>query len=399
MPLPLRLSLFYAAYFLIMGVQLPFWPVWLQSRGLSSEQIGTVLAVALWVRIIAIPVAGVVVDRTGERRRALVALSGVAFVASLLYLPAGELTVDGATGGFVAILLVTMLMNAAFSPVMNLGDNLTLLIARAYQLDYGRIRLWGSVSFILASGLGGVVVAGNRPDSVLHLLILATGLTALTCCLVPRPPPPVMPSTGTPLKTGRIMALMLDPSFLLFLGATAAIQSSHAVYYAFGTLHWRELGHSEAVIGALWAEGVVAEIVLFAFGTAVIRRLGAGRLLMLAGIGALVRWSGTAVAETLPTLAALQLLHGLTFGAAHLAAMRHIASAVPVDRSATAQALYGALATGMGTAIAMTLAGAAYARIGAASYHVMAAMGLAGAVLALALASRERHRGPEPAKA
>lgn len=134
MLLPLRLSLFYAAYFLILGIQLPFWPVWLESRGLSAEEIGTVLAVALWVRIVTIPVAGVVVDRTGNRRAALILLSAAALAASLLYLPAD---------GFVPILLVTVLMSAGFSPIMNIGDNLTLLIARAHRLDYGRMRLWG----------------------------------------------------------------------------------------------------------------------------------------------------------------------------------------------------------------------------------------------------------------
>ena len=80
---------------------------------------------------------------------------------------------------------------------------------------------------------------------------------------------------------------MGDPAFLLFLGAAAAIQSSHAVYYAFGTLHWRGLGHSEAVIGWLWAEGVIAEILLFAFGSALGSRLSPARLLMVAGFGAL----------------------------------------------------------------------------------------------------------------
>ncbi|WP_158044181.1 3-phenylpropionate MFS transporter [Skermanella pratensis] len=382
MLLPLRLSLFYAAYFLILGIQLPFWPVWLESRGLSAGEIGTVLAVALWVRIVTIPVAGVVVDRTGNRRTALILLSAAALAASLLYLPAD---------GFVPILLVTVLMSAGFSPIMNIGDNLTLLIARAHRLDYGRMRLWGSISFIAAASLGGIVVADSRPEVVLHLLIGAMALTALSCWLAPKPPPREPGRTEVPLKTSRIAALLRDPGFLLFLGATSAVQSSHAVYYAFGTLHWRGLGHSEAVIGWLWAEGVIAEILLFAFGGAVTARLGPARLLMLAGLAGLVRWSGTAMAEGVAVLALLQVLHGMTFGAAHLAAMQYIAKAVPLDRSATAQALYGALATGMGTALAMMLAGAAYAGMGAGAYHAMAALGLAGAVFALLLGSRDRR--------
>src|SRR3954469_26056251 len=158
MLLPLRLSLFYAAYFLVIGIQLPFWPLWLESRGLTAAEIGVVLSVALWVRIVTIPVAGVVVDRTGGRRTALIVLSGSALAASLLYPP---------IGGFWPILLVTVLVSACFSPVMNLGDNLTLLIARAERLDYGRMRLWGSVTFIAAASLGGIMAAGSGPEVVL----------------------------------------------------------------------------------------------------------------------------------------------------------------------------------------------------------------------------------------
>ena len=87
MLLPLRLSLFYAAYFLVIGIQLPFWPLWLESRGLTAAEIGMVLSVSLWVRIVTIPVAGVVVDRTGNRRAALIALSGSSLAASLMYPP------------------------------------------------------------------------------------------------------------------------------------------------------------------------------------------------------------------------------------------------------------------------------------------------------------------------
>ena len=387
MLLPLRLSPFYAAYFLVIGIQLPFWPLWLESRGLTAAEIGMVLSVSLWVRIVTIPVAGVVVDRTGNRRAALIALSESSLAASLMYPP---------IEGFWPILLVTVLVSACFSPVMNLGDNLTLLIARANRLDYGRMRLWGSISFIAAAGLGGVVATRNGAEAVLYLLIGGMALTAGSSCLLPKPPP--KHESAGPAGRGRVAVLMGDPAFLLFLGSAAAIQSSHAVYYAFGTLHWRGLGHSEAVIGWLWAEGVIAEILLFAFGSALGTRLSPARLLMVAGAGALVRWTGTAMAETVPALALLQILHALTFGAAHLAAMQYIARAIPIDRSATAQALYGALATGMCTALAMMLAGAAYDRLGAGAYLTMAVMGLVGAGLALLLTARERLE-PLPADA
>ena len=108
--------------------------------------------------------------------------------------------------------------------------------------------------------------------------------------------------------------------FLLFVGATACLQASHAAFYTFGTLHWRSMGHSDAAIGWLWAEGVLAEIVLFAFAQQIPARLGGTGLLLIAAIGGLLRWSITAGAEDYTLLVILQVLHAATFGAAHLGA-------------------------------------------------------------------------------
>ena len=65
--LALRLSAFYAAMFLVTGIQLPFWPVWLASRGLTSGEIGVLLAAAIWVKVLATPAIGTLADKTGGR--------------------------------------------------------------------------------------------------------------------------------------------------------------------------------------------------------------------------------------------------------------------------------------------------------------------------------------------
>jgi MFS transporter, PPP family, 3-phenylpropionic acid transporter len=131
---------------------------------------------------------------------------------------------------------------------------------------------------------------------------------------------------------------------------------------------------------------VLAEIALFFVGSAVLRRTGAANLLILAGLAAALRWPATAFAETLPALLLLQLLHALTFGGAHLAAMHYLGRAIPGDLSATAQAVYSAVISGIGFGAATLLAGALHARYGAAgAYIAMGAMGAAGALAAVAL--------------
>jgi len=255
-----------------------------------------------------------------------------------------------------------------------------LAAAYAGRLDYGRIRLWGSLGFIAATLLAGRLVTLAGIDSVALLLAGAAALILAACAALPAPR---RGRDATP-RAGALRALA-RPSFLLFLLAAALIQGSHAVYYGFGTLYWRRLGIADDVIALLWAEGVVAEIALFYWGAPLLRRLGPAGLLALGGGGGLLRWSLTGFVASLPALALLQLLHGLTFGAAHLGAMHHLARNLPPAQAATAQALYATVVGGLGQGLLMLVAGALYGAVAGKAYLAMAAVAAAGGALALLL--------------
>jgi PPP family 3-phenylpropionic acid transporter len=372
----LRFSLFYAAVFLAVGIQMPYWPVWLTSRGLDANEIALLLAVGLWVKVTTNPLAGIVADRSGRRRPLMIGLSLASLAGFLLLIPAQ---------GIVPIFALGLATSACLSALIPLGDNLAIAASMQRGLSYGRMRLWGSVSFIAASLASGASLGFGSADAVLYLLIAAFVLATIACAMLPA-------DGARPVHAMRSdwRILVADRRQLWFIAAAMPIQASHSVYYAFGTLHWLELGHSSAQISWLWAEGVVAEIAIFFLGSAVLRRTGAANLLLLAGAAAAVRWSATAVAETLPALLLLQLLHGLTFGGAHLAAMHFIGRAIPSDLSATAQAMYSAVVQGLGFGAAMLLAGALYARFGAAAYFAMALLGAVGAGAAFMLGRRWR---------
>jgi PPP family 3-phenylpropionic acid transporter len=204
---------------------------------------------------------------------------------------------------------------------------------------------------------------------------------AASCVMLPVPRAP----SRSPTRAG--WRLLARPPLLMFLLAAALIQGSHGVYLGFGTLHWRSIGLSDGTIAALWVEGVVAEILLFYWGARLLGRLGPLGLLALGGGAGVLRWLGTAFAAGLPALALLQLLHGLTFGAAHLGAMHHLARRLPAGQAATGQALYSALVGGLGQGFALLLAGALYGTMGGMAYLAMAAVAAAGAAVALFLAT------------
>ena len=196
---------------------------------------------------------------------------------------------------------------------------------------------------------------------------------------------------------GAIRRLLSDSGFWLFVVSAAALQASHQLYYGFGTLYWRGLGFSDRVIGMLWAEGVVAEIVLFWYSAPLVARFGPLGLMALGGVGGIVRWSLMGVMPGLGAAAALQLLHALTFGASHLGAMHILARRVPPGAAASAQSLYSALSAGFGSGLVMLAAGALYAAYGGQAYPFMALLSAAGllgpAAAAESAQSGERTEG------
>lgn len=363
-----RLSALYAAMFLVIGVLLPFWPVWLAAHGLDAAQIGVVLAVGVGTKTLGNPLVAHLADRRGERRRVIVALALAAAAAFALF---------AAAGGFWSILAISMLFFLAWPAIMPLGESLTMLAVQRGNVDYGRIRLWGSIAFIAAAVGAGALLEGRSPDVVFVTILAGVLITALVACLLPDLRTAPVRHVQTP-----VLHVLTLPGFALFLAAAMAAQSSHAVYYAFGTLHWRAAGYDDLVIGALWGLGVVAEIVLFAFGKRVLARIGPARLILIGAAAGTVRWSVTGLTTALPALLAVQILHALTFGAVHLGAIHYIARAVPPDLSATAQSLYAAAVMGLALGAMLFLAGPLYAAAGGHAYLAMAALSAVAVLLA-----------------
>ena len=374
----LRLSAFYAATFLVTGIQLPFWPVWLASRGLTAREIGVLLAAAIWVKVLATPAIGALADKTGRRRMLMGALAATALAAYAGLLSAGS---------FWLLILLNLVALTAQSALMPLGDTITLGAVRAEGLDYGRIRLWGSVSFIVASIASGAALASSSGEQVLPLVLGASVLVLLACLCIPS----VRPVEGATRIAG-IGAVAGDPRFWIFVLTASALQASHQVYYGFGTLYWRSLDFSDTTIGWLWAEGVLAEVLLFWWGGRLLARLGPIGLMVLGGIAGILRWSLAGALTWLPFIAALQLLHAFTFGASHLGAMHYLSRAVPPSAAASAQSLYAALSSGIGSGLVMGIAGSLYSAFGGGAYSFMAALSAAGLVGALALGSTTDRR-------
>ena len=372
-----RLSFLYIAIFLFVGVGLPFWPVWLADKGITAAEIGILLSLSGWTKIVGNPLIAQIADRRGDLRAVLIA----AAVASL-----ATFALFGVTEGFWPFLVVTTISSIGISVLTPLSDSLTMRMVATHGIDYGRVRLWGSVSFILAGLAAGWLIAGRSPSIVLPLLLGCLALTVLSTVTLPAARGPV----GT-VSLAAWLQLLRDRRLLLFILAAGFIQSSHAMLYGFGSLRWLEAGYSEDAVGLLWAIGVVAEVILFAFGAILVRQLGPIGLLLLGGVAGMLRWVLFALFTSLPVLVLIQLLHALTFAATHLAAVYFLVRQAPAGLAATAQGLYGAIAWGGLFGLAMLASGTLYAAFAGAAFHAMAAMCLVGVFCALMLLERDRE--------
>lgn len=363
-----RIALFFAAIFAAGAVNGGFLPLFFADRGLSPQAIGRVLGLAALLRVLAGPGWGNVADRIGRRRPVLCAAGTVAALAALAYLPL--------TGflGFLAVAAVQGVAAAALSPLV---DSLALALARERKLEYGPVRSFGSVAYMLASAVAGRLLTAAGTALVPWLLALGYALAAVLAPLLPEAEVPR--AAARPLAGLRLFTL---PPFRLTVAASALIQGAHAAYYGFAPLFWRAQGYSDTLIGLLIAEGIVAEILLFARGRKLVEHLGPSGLTACAAGASAVRWTVTAMAPPLPVLAAVQLLHAATFAMQHLSAMLVLSRGVAPERAATAQALHAALGMGAPTGLMMLLCGWLYARGGGGqAFLAMAACG--GAALLL----------------
>ncbi|HTB44412.1 MAG TPA: MFS transporter [Acetobacteraceae bacterium] len=362
-----RVALFFAAIFGAGAVSSGFLPLFFADRGLSPEAIGRVLGLAALLRVLAGPGWGNVADRIGKRRPVLCAAAIVAAGAALAYLPLTSVL------GFLAVASVQGVAAAALGPLI---DSLALALARERRMEYGPVRSLGSVAYMLASAATGRLLTAAGTTLVPILLALGYAIAAALAPLLPEAAVPR--AAARPLAGLRLFSL---PPFRLAVAASALIQGAHAAYYGFAPLFWRAQGYSDTLIGLLIAEGIVAEILLFARGRKLVERLGPAGLTACAAAASLVRWSVTAMAPPLPVLATVQLLHAATFAMQHLSAMLVLSRSVPPERAATAQALHAALGMGAPTGLMMLLCGWLYTRGGGGQvFLAMAACG-GGALL------------------
>ena len=343
----------YGALFACSGFNQPFFPIWLAAHQISEAQISIILSLPLMLRIVVTPAMGAFADRSGNRNRTVQVL---AFLVLLIGLALGQ------ANGFWPILLLFCAMMLLLQAALPIVDATVLsLVRQGIARNYGRMRLWGSVGFALASVVGGLILGVAGPAGVFTAFTMALAVQFAAFLALPK-------STVLPPAGGRAdIRLMQQPLLLAVFVITALVLTSQTTFNTFGSIHLRSIGYSDRSIGLLWALATSAEVAMFWAGPRIAPVLGSSGLLALAAGAALLRWMLMSLSPGIEVTALLQLLHAATFSGSYLGLMRFVEANVSDHRGATAQSAFVTI-LGVMTAAATLAVGPIYQRFGSGAF-------------------------------
>ncbi|MGV6826336.1 MAG: MFS transporter [bacterium] len=356
-----RLSTFYFFYFAALGALVPYWGLYLQTLGFDSLAIGSLMAILMATKVVAPFLWGWLGDHLGHR---MVIVRGASLIS--LFTFAGMFW----SKGYWEIALVMVLFSFFWNASLPQFEVVTLKYLGSTPSRYARVRLWGSVGFILMVASLGALEDRHGVAMILPAVLFAFVGIFLASLLVKDPEP-----VPHPLNQDHLLKVLMRPAILAFFAAVFLMQMSHGPYYAFYSIFMVENGYSKTVIGQLWALGVAAEVAFFLVSHRVLDRWGARKVLMLSLALASLRWLllGQYV-DSMAMMVLVQCLHAATFGSFHAAAIHLVHHYFQGKHQGRGQAIYSSVSFGAGGAAGSLLAGASWDAMGAVNTYYWASL-------------------------
>jgi len=347
-----RLAGYYFAYFAFIGAFSPYFTLYLKSLAFSAWDIGLLMSQMQLMRLFGPNLWGWLVDRYGHR----LFIIRLAAVASLLGFLA-FFWLDRLSGMLLAMAVLAFFWSAA----LPLVEMLTFDHLREERGRYSRIRLWGSVGFIVAVMATGAVLDVVPPVGVLWVCaLILLGILGFALAL-----PEAAPRAHLTIEQS-IRRILRQPRVQALMAACLMMSAAHGGFYVFYSIHLDAHGYSKTEVGVLWSLGVLAEIGVFMAMHRLVWRFSLRHLLLASFAAAVLRFMlmGWGVGS-LATMVFAQLLHGLTFGAFHAASIAAVNLWFPGKAQGRGQALYSSLSFGAGGLLGALISGWSWDRLGA----------------------------------
>jgi PPP family 3-phenylpropionic acid transporter len=331
------------------------------ARGMTPGQVGILMSLIQVMRIIGPNLWGWVADHTRQRVRVL-RMTAVAATASFSIMFVAE-----SFGALVAGMVLLNLFTSAQSPI---SEALMLAEMRGDISNYGKIRLWGSIGFILSVAAAGYLLEWYGVEMlpwIAGAILLA--VVAGSWWIKEAPP-------GTHHhEPAALLPVLRKPEVLAFFAQAALMAGAHMSLYAYYSLYLERAGYSKSVIGIMWSVGVVAEIFFFYYSARIFRSISPRAVILGACAVAAARFSVIgATTDWLYLLAAVQVLHAITYGAHHSACVHTMQRWFAGPLQARGQALYMSLSYGIGGTLGGLTMSLCWDRFGPSAVYFQAAL-------------------------
>jgi len=358
----------YFLYFGILGIYLPYFNLYCYHLDFSGFQIGVLSAIRTFATALFPLVWGALADRFLIRRPLYIACTIVSTGIWAFYL----LTTD-----FYTMLAITIFYGVFHAPIISFLESFSMDLLGREKDQYGRLRAWGSISFILT-----VIVVGRAIDAfsthIILVLILAGKL--LFFFMATRLPAGAPAGHESPFASGA--RALLSRRVLIFLTAAFLMLLSHGTYYGFFSIHLENLGFKSTFIGITWSLAVISEIIIMINSERIFKRFSYEYVLVLSFAAAGIRWFALFFAVSAPLILLTQILHAMSYGAFHVASILYIDQLTPTEAKTLGQAVNNAVTYGLGMMSGFLLNGYLFDIIGAQPlFAISGSLALAGGVL------------------
>lgn len=362
-----RISGYYALFFLSIGTVAPFAALWFDSLNISPAMSGAIFAGPSIATVLFTLFIGGWADRLSDWRSAIIICNWIVFVVICWFLYR--------QGPWDILIIWTLagLFTRAGTPIM---DAAALHSTQRSGSDFGRIRSFGSMGFIVGVLLAGALFerTGTRWFVAVMLITVFARLLAAYALPIFRSVESAADSATAPIAG---IAVLRQPGILSVLTGAALISASHGFNNMFSVVHWTNVGISTSMASILWAIGVVAEVALMWCFKSVAKKFSARKCLLVASLVCAARWFLAGTDPSLAQLFLLQSLHSITFGLTFLAIVNFIARRVHEDNAAQAQSAFTVLMTLL-MGLAFLLSGWLYGQFAGYSYWAMTVLALLG---------------------
>ena len=356
-----RLSRFYFFYYFFVGLFVPYWGLYLQSKSFTAFQIGILLSLFQISRIFAPNFWGWLADHTNKRARWIRLAS---FIGCLGYI--GIFWADS----FFLIFLVMMSMSLFTSSTIPLAESLTLSHIASTNDSYSNIRLWGSVGFIIASFFLGILIDRYSVTILVWALLFTQLIILLLSFSIPDKKFELIGDTKR-----SIFNILKKPEVISLLIGCALMVSSHGLLYNFYSIFLKEQGYSSSLIGILWSIGVIFEIFIFILMPKILSKFNLKEVLLISLFLAVIRFFliGNYV-DILWILILAQILHAATFGSFHVASVELVSVHFNREHHSRGQSIYNSITYGLGGTIGGLGGGLMIDQYGAASTFMLSSI-------------------------